>query len=412
MKIMRYIFFVTIVVMMMSVATFGQVSITTNSYSQDFNTLALTGTTNSTLPSGWSLSESGTGANTTYSAGTGSGNAGDTYSFGLASNSDRAFGGLISGTVTPTIGAGFTNNTGGTVSSLDITYTGEQWRLGALGRVDSLGFQISFDATSLTSGTWTSVAGLKFIAPVTTGTVGALDGNLIANKVTVSSTIASISVVNGSTFWVRWLDFNATSSDDGLAVDDFSMTNNSPLPVELTSFNAIVKGKNIELQWNTATEVNNYGFEVEKNVSGSWNKIGFVEGNGTTNAPKSYNYVDASASGKVTYRLKQIDRDGKFEYSSVVEATVAAIKTFGLDQNYPNPFNPATVINYQLPMNSLVTLKVYDALGREVATLVNETKEAGTYSATFNGSKLSCGIYFYTLRAGNFIATKKLTMMK
>ena len=184
------------------------------------------------------------------------------------------------------------------------------------------------------------------------------------------------------------------------------------LPVELTSFNAIVKGKNVELVWNTATEVNNYGFEIEKNVSGSWNKIGFVEGNGTTNAPKSYNYIDANATGTVSYRLKQIDRDGKFEYSKTVEATVAAIKTFGLDQNYPNPFNPATVINYQLPMNSLVTLKVYDALGREVRMLVNETKKAGTYSATFNGSKLSCGIYFYTLRAGNFIATKKLTLMK
>lgn len=188
--------------------------------------------------------------------------------------------------------------------------------------------------------------------------------------------------------------------------------NAGPLPVELTSFTAVSRGKNVELKWNTATETNNSGFDVEKNVSGSWSKIGFVEGNGTSNAPKSYSFVDASAKGTVSYRLKQIDRDGKFEYSNVVEATVAEVKSFGLDQNYPNPFNPATVISYQIPMNSHVTLKVYDMLGKEVASLVNGAKEAGSYSATFDGSSLSSGIYFYTLRAGNSTSTKKLMLMK
>ncbi len=194
---------------------------------------------------------------------------------------------------------------------------------------------------------------------------------------------------------------------------------NITLPVELTSFTAIAKGKNVELNWNTATEVNNYGFEVERKIinneqltMNSWQKIGFVEGSGTTNLSKSYNFVDASVSGKVSYRLKQIDRDGKFEYSNSVEATVADIKTFGLDQNYPNPFNPATVISYQLPVSGQVSLKVYDMLGKEVASLVNETKEAGSYSAKFDGSQLSSGIYFYTLQSGNFTATKKLTLMK
>ena len=150
---------------------------------QNFDTLANSGTS-STLPSGWFISETGTSAtvNGQYAAGTGSGNAGDTYSFGAAGSTDRALGSLRSGSNAPTIGAQFTNDTGAVISSLQIAYTGEQWRLGALGRTDRLDFQISFDATSLTTGTWTDVNALDFTAPITAGTVGALDGNAVANR--------------------------------------------------------------------------------------------------------------------------------------------------------------------------------------------------------------------------------------
>ncbi|MFZ4622155.1 MAG: T9SS type A sorting domain-containing protein [Bacteroidota bacterium] len=189
-------------------------------------------------------------------------------------------------------------------------------------------------------------------------------------------------------------------------------TTTNPLPVELISLNAAAGKQSVTLTWKTATEVNNHGFEIEKNINGSWKNIGFVEGNGTTNAPQSYTFIDASAKGTVSYRLKQIDRDGKFEYTKSVDATVAEILTFGLDQNYPNPFNPNTVISYQLPLTSPVRLSVYDAIGREVATVVNEVQEAGNYTAQFDGSKLSSGIYFYTLHAGQFTATKKLLLMK
>lgn len=201
------------------------VSLTTlgSPYTQDFNTLAISGTS-STLPGGWELSESGTGANTTYTAGTGSGTAGDTYSFGSASSTDRAFGGLQSGSVIPTIGASFTNNTGSTITSLAVAYTGEEWRLGATGRVDRLDFQYSTDATSLSTGTWTDANTLDFTAPVTGLTVGALDGNAAANRTSISSSITGLSIPNGSTIWIRWTDFNATGADDGLAVDDFSLT--------------------------------------------------------------------------------------------------------------------------------------------------------------------------------------------
>ncbi|MCY7410484.1 MAG: hypothetical protein LH473_09435, partial [Chitinophagales bacterium] len=190
---------------------------------QNFNTLALSGTS-STLPSGWLLSESGSNANTIYTAGTGSGTAGDTYSFGSASNSDRAFGGLQSGSLIPTIGAVFTNTTGSTVTSISISYTGEQWRLGATARVDRMDFQYSTNATSLTTGTWSDFDALDFTAPVTTGTVGALDGNAAANKTSKSGTISSLSIANGATLYIRWNDFNATGSDDGLSVDDFTAT--------------------------------------------------------------------------------------------------------------------------------------------------------------------------------------------
>jgi hypothetical protein len=206
---------------------------------QDFNTLALSGTS-STLPAGWALSETGTGANATYTAGTGSGTAGDTYSFGSAASSERAFGTLQSGSVIPTIGAAFTNNTGSTITSLTISYTGEQWRLGTLARVDRLDFQYSVDATSLTTGTWTDRDPLDFTAPITGPTIGLLDGNAAANRTGLTNSIGGLSILNGATFWIRWADFNATGADDGLGVDDFSLTaSGGPVAVEARAWTVI-----------------------------------------------------------------------------------------------------------------------------------------------------------------------------
>ncbi len=200
-------------------------------------------------------------------------------------------------------------------------------------------------------------------------------------------------------------------------IDDITYTDAGLLPVELTSFTAETAEKSVELKWKTATEVNNYGFEVERRAVSdrhlAWTKIGFVEGNGTTNAPKSYSFTDKSANGKISYRLKQIDRDGKFEYSQTVEVTAAtAPKEFALEQNYPNPFNPTTVISYQLSANGFTSLKIYDAIGREVATLVNEVKEAGYYSAQFDGARLSSGIYFAKLSSSGKTQMRKLVLMK
>ena len=208
------------------VSSAGTISIETmqNLYEQNFDTLAGSAMADaSTLPVGWYMVETGTSANSSYAAGNGSSSTGNTYSFGLNGEEDRALGGLLSNSVTPTIGAQFTNNTGKNVRSLFVLYYGEQWRLGALNRTDQLNFQYSTDATSLSTGTWMDVDELDFVAPKQTGTVGALNGNHLDNQTAVSWTFSGMNISNGSTFWVRWTDFNATSSDDGLAVDNFTL---------------------------------------------------------------------------------------------------------------------------------------------------------------------------------------------
>lgn len=194
-------------------------------HTQNFNSLLATGTANevTSLPTGWLFIETGTNANTTYAAGTGSLNTGNTYSFGL--DADRALGGLQSGSLVPILGAQFQNNTGSLITSLQITYTGEQWRLGATGRgADRLDFQYSLDAASLNSGSWIHTDELDFSSPVTTGTIGAINGNISANRATITYTITGLTLAPGASIWMRWLDFNVTSSDDGLAIDDFSIT--------------------------------------------------------------------------------------------------------------------------------------------------------------------------------------------
>lgn len=194
------------------------------------------------------------------------------------------------------------------------------------------------------------------------------------------------------------------------------------VPVELVSFGAVEEKDGIMLNWVTATETNDKGFEVEKQIAGGiglgesrdiWKKIGFVEGNGTSTIGYSYSFTDKNVvHGKYKYRLKQIDFDGSYKYSKEVEVSVNASLEFSLEQNYPNPFNPVTIINYQLPINNFVSLKVYDTLGEEVTILVNEKKPAGSYEVKFDGSNLPSGVYIYRLTAGNYSASKKLILLK
>jgi hypothetical protein len=210
----------------------------------------------------------------------------------------------------------------------------------------------------------------------------------------------------------------------------------SIIPVELVSFTSSVNENKVTITWMTATETNNLGFQVERNQihnpqsSGSkeeWDIIGFVDGKGTTTETQTYSFNDENLeAGKYQYRLKQIDFNGSFEYSSIIDVEIISPNNFSLEQNYPNPFNPSTTIRYTIPNITLsssyraesrdegsrVQLKVYDVLGNEVATLVNEFRNAGSYEITFSASKLSSGIYFYELKAGEFIQTKKMILLQ
>lgn len=191
---------------------------------ETFDALASTGSTGTTLPAGWTFTESGTNADTTYGVDNGGSNSGNTYSYGTTGSTDRAFGGLRSSSLIPVIGASFTNSvTDGTLTSLAISYRGEQWRLGSA-NADRLDFQYSTNATSLTTGTWTDVDGLDFNAPVTTGSARSLDGNATGNFAAVAGSITGLNVASGGTIWIRFTDFDATSSDSGLAIDNFNLT--------------------------------------------------------------------------------------------------------------------------------------------------------------------------------------------
>jgi len=197
--------------------------------------------------------------------------------------------------------------------------------------------------------------------------------------------------------------------DFALGGDDF------PLPVELSSFVSTINRKDVTLNWSTSRETNNTGFDIERSVTnGEWSKVGNVTGNGTITSPMNYSFTDRNlASGNYNYRLKQIDYNGNFEYFNLSNEVIIGIPAkFDLSQNYPNPFNPATMINYDVPFDGKVSLKIFDMSGREVVTLVNEVKTAGYYSVNFNASNLSSGVYFYSLSADNFTATKKMILVK
>ena len=189
---------------------------------------------------------------------------------------------------------------------------------------------------------------------------------------------------------------------------------NYVVPVELTSFAASVNGKNVNLAWTTTTETNNSGFEVErKSTISNWQKIGFVNGNGTTTEKQAYAYSDNDIQeGKYSYRLKQVDFDGTFEYSNSVNVEILTPAKFELNQNYPNPFNPSTAIKFSLPTAGNVKLSVYNLLGQEVQTLLNGFMEAGVHTVNFNAKNINSGIYLYKLEANGLTSVRKMTLLK
>jgi hypothetical protein len=195
-----------------------------------------------------------------------------------------------------------------------------------------------------------------------------------------------------------------------------ALTELGPLPVELTSFTASAIAGKINLNWTTATEINNSGFEIERSFDGNtFFAVGFIKGNGTTTEPRSYSFTDEfdyNATQSIYYRLKQVDYNGSVNYSDIVSVVIELPIEYALGQNYPNPFNPSTKIKFSVPQNGLVSIVVYDLTGQEVATLLNEVKEPGNYELDFTSAGLSSGVYFYKMTSNNFSQVKKMSILK
>ena len=221
---------------------------------------------------------------------------------------------------------------------------------------------------------------------------------------TVGNAMPAGSLLDEFRFYDRALD----------AAEVAATWNISIVPVELTSFTASSAGNEVQLLWSTATELNNSGFSIErKTVSSNFMEVGFVPGFGTTSEPKSYSFNDQNLSnGFYTYRLKQVDFDGTFTYSDEVDVEVNAPAKYSLSQNYPNPFNPSTKITFSLATDSKVSLRVIDAIGQEVVSLINQEMTAGVHNIDFDASGLNSGVYFYRLQAGNFVETKKMILLR
>ena len=243
-----------------------------------------------------------------------------------------------------------------------------------------------------------------------------VDGNILGDLTSA--------VANG------WFAMGMSSRDNSatyfITFDGWAETNPPSLdiiyeyvtPVELTSFAATTDNKNVNLNWSTATELNNSGFQIERSNGSEYQVVGFVAGHGTTTEVQNYTYSDKDVNaGTYTYRLKQVDFDGTFEYSNAIEIEVLGVKEFALGQNYPNPFNPSTKINFSLAVDSKVSLKIFDVLGQEVATLINGQLAAGSQEVSFNASSLNSGVYFYRIDADGidgqkFSSVRKMILTK
>jgi len=190
------------------------------------------------------------------------------------------------------------------------------------------------------------------------------------------------------------------------------------IPVELTSFVGNVSGADVKLDWTTATELNNNGFEIQRKTGKDFVTIGFVKGNGTTTSSHGYTFADKQLQpGSYSYRLKQIDFNGKYEFSKVIDVQIVHGLSYALEQNYPNPFNPETAIKYTIPQAGRVTIQVYDVTGKEVVTLVNNEMQAGSYETQWfgrdnRGYSVSTGVYILKMASGSFTSARKIMYLK
>lgn len=235
----------------------------------------------------------------------------------------------------------------------------------------------------------------------------------LTNTLIGSSTNVSFTNINLPYLMVLY-NHNTTAAESSIFDDIYVSNPENMLPVELHSFGAIRNNDKVILNWQTDTEINNLGFEIQKQNGDTWEKVGFVNGKGNSNVKNEYSFTDINKSiEKTAYRLKQIDTDGHFSFSEIVYSEGFLINLdYKLYQNYPNPFNPSTTIKYQIPNDGLVTIKLYDILGNEIKTLVKEQKTKGQYTYKFESTNLAAGVYIYSLESGYFSESKKMIVLK
>lgn len=357
-----------------SLALFSQVSITgtlhtnntpgTATYTNHFNTLpnqpALNQIwiDNSTLVDWYADQDQ-------YDVDDGGNTSSDLKDYGDDNAPDRALGALSSSTKQPIYGIGFINNTGSTILQIQVIYTGEQWRRGGSGHINTLNFQYQQADLSDVSdgGNWLDVDALDFHS-VNTGTPGAsLDGN--ANKAYISS-IFAVNVPNGSEVWLRWADQNDTGSDDGLAIDDLTINfgdGSLPLPIELVQFQAKKQDQKVELNWQTVSEINHHYFSIERSPNGhKFSEIGQQLGAGNTFKPKKYTFEDnAPFRGLNYYRSKQIDYDGHFSYSHMI---FVPFNDENQTRIFPNPFSNELIILFEKSIEEEAHIEVFNIFGQ------------------------------------------------
>ncbi|QOJ27723.1 MAG: T9SS type A sorting domain-containing protein [Ignavibacteriales bacterium] len=325
-----------------------------------------------------------------------------------------ALGSGLGGTVNAIEISGSDIYAGGSFSGYISKWNGSSWSSLGTGP-DDVVYAIKVSGNDIYAGTNTT---MKKFSGGTWSTVGTGTGSSVFAL--ALNTTAGEMYVGGA--------FTSAGGNTANRIAKFTDTDN-PLPVELTSFSAKRVSGGVELRWATATEVNNYGFEIERASAvetmhapslqnRNWENIDFVPGHGNSNSPKQYIYRDnnSRANQGYIYRLKQVDSDGSFSYSGELYVSAGAPASFELKQNFPNPFNPVTMISYTLPSSGIVQLKIYNTTGEEVAALVNEIQEAGSYQISFNGSGLASGTYLYritvTSAAGVYTQSRKMIILK
>jgi hypothetical protein len=292
----------------------------------------------------------------------------------------------------------------------DYAMTVSPTTLGITGNADSGFVTLNVPAVKLYSNSVTFSATVTPTPPTGTITLDYPQGNVL----TTFPGNKTLRILTSGDVTVGTYTINIQSQGpNGIPVHRRTVTLDVIVPVELVSFAAMSDNNDVILSWFTATETNNSGFEVQRKTNGEYERIAFVEGKGTTTEIQNYLFRDENLlSGSYTYRLKQTDYDGSFAYSNEIEIDIEQPSVFYLGQNYPNPFNPSTNIKYSIPADGNVSLKVYDILGNEISTLVNEFQQAGTFDVVFDGSNLASGVYYYQLRAGEMTASKKLMLTK